>query len=473
MTRTVLDGFGLRALLWSVFCLAALAVAGPAAAQTSIVSKIDETKHAGEFVVPVNKSQILRVDVPFADLLVGNPEIADVLALTDRSIYVLGKSVGSTSLTVYGRNKSLLAVMDLVVRPDIEGLKARLFDLMPDERIEVRSVNGSVVLSGLVSSSAALSQALAVADRYAPALVTNLMSVKGSQQVLLKVRFAEMSRSVEKQLGIASSIIGDDFSVLTGFIDPTAFANVTGVFDVGDTTFNLALDALETKGLIKTLAEPNLIALSGDTASFLAGGEFPVPVAQDSGDDTDSTTITVEFKEFGVSLAFTPTVLGDGLINLAVAPEVSSIDPTNAVVVSGFNIPGLRVRRANTTVELRDGQAFAIAGLLQSDFQDTVDQFPVLGDIPILGALLRSSEFQRNETELVIIVEPHLVKPAPAGTLAAPTDNFVPPSEIDLWLFGRVESPDSSGFQPNVFGAEALGVQSAGGIEGDYGHIIK
>jgi pilus assembly protein CpaC len=457
MTRTVLDSFGLRALLWSVFCLVALAVAGQAAAQTSIVSKIDETKHAGEFVVPVNKSQVLRVDVPFADLLVGNPEIADVLALTDRSIYVLGKSVGSTSLTVYGRNKSLLAVMDLVVGPDIEGLKARLFELMPDERIEVRSVNGS----------------LAVADRYAPELVTNLMSVKGSQQVLLKVRFAEMSRSVEKQLGIASSIIGDDFSVLTGFIDPTAFANVTGVFDVGDTTFNLALDALETKGLIKTLAEPNLIALSGDTASFLAGGEFPVPVAQDSGEDTDSATITVEFKEFGVSLAFTPTVLGDGLINLTVAPEVSAIDPTNAVVVSGFSIPGLRVRRANTTVELRDGQAFAIAGLLQSNFRDTVDQFPVLADIPIIGALLRSSEFQRDESELVIIVEPHLVKPVPAGTLAAPTDNFVPPSEIDLWLFGRVESPDSGGFQPNVFGAEALGVQSAGGIEGDYGHIIK
>ncbi len=473
MTKVAQVGFEIRHLVLSVLCLVALALASPALGQTSIVSQVGDTKHAGEFVVPVNKSQVLRIDVPFADLLVGNPEIADVLALTDRSIYVLGKAVGSTSLTVYGRNKSLLAVMDLVVGPDTEGLKARLFELMPDERIEIRAVNGSVVLSGVVSNASALSQAVAMAENYAPGLVTNLMAVKGSQQVLLKVRFAEMSRAVQKKLGISSRIFGDNFSVLTGFLDPTAFANVIGDFTVGDTDFNVALDALETKGLIKTLAEPNLIALSGDTASFLAGGEFPVPVAQDSGIDVTTSTITIEFKEFGVSLAFTPTVLADGLINLSVAPEVSSIDPTNSVQVSGFIIPGLDVRRVKTTVELRDGQAFAIAGLLQSDFRDTVEQFPVLADIPIIGALLRSSEFQRNETELVIIVEPHLVKPAPAGSLAAPTDNFVPPSDIDLWLFGRVESPESGGFQPNVFGAEALGVQSAGGIVGSYGHIIK
>ena len=456
----------------ALVCCAALIFADRALAQNTIVTQVDSTKHAGEFVVPLNKSQILRVDVPFADLLVGNPEIADVLALTDRSVYVLGKALGSTNLTIYGRNKDLLAVIDLVVNYDVEGLKQQLFQMMPDENIEVRAVNGSLALSGVVSGASTMAQAIAIAEQFAPDGVTNLMSVKGSQQVLLKVRFAEMSRQIGVELGLSNSIVsGDSFTFLSGFLDPTAFANVIGDFAIGGTDFQVALDAMEQKGLVKILAEPNLIALSGDTANFLAGGEFPVPIAQDS--DTLNTTITVEFKEFGVSLAFTPTVLDDGLINLIVSPEVSQIDLANAVEVSGFRIPGLVVRRATTTVELRDGQAFAIAGLLQSDFSDTVTQFPGLADIPVIGALLRSTEFQQSETELVIIIEPHLAKPAPASALIAPTDNFVPPSPTDLWFFGRTESTRSGGYQTNYLGAETLGVQSAGGIEGAYGHIVK
>lgn len=453
-------------------CCIALLATDRAMAQNTIVTQVDNAKHAGEFVVALNKSQILRVDVPFADLLVGNPDIADVLALTDRSVYVLGKELGSTNLTIYGRNKNLLAVLDLVVSYDIEGLKQQLFQLMPDEKIEVRAVNGAVVLSGLVAGASTMSQALAVAERYAPDNVTNLMSVRGSQQVLLKVKFAEMSRQTRIDLGINSSIVGEEFSFIsnavTGFVP---FGTASGSFNIGDYAFDVSLDAFEQKGLVKILAEPNLIALSGDTASFLAGGEFPVPVAQDS--DIDSTTITVEFKEFGVSLAFTPTVLDDGLINLVVAPEVSQIDNSVQVEASGFMIPGLIVRRATTTVELRDGQAFAIAGLLQSDFRDTIQQFPILADVPILGALLRSTEFVQDETELVIIVEPHLAKPAPASAMVAPTDDFVPPSPVDLWFFGRTDSPKSPGYQPNYLGAEALTVQSAGGIEGSYGHIVK
>ena len=462
----------LRQAFAALVCCAALIFAGQASAQNTIVTQVDSTKHAGEFVVPLNKSQILRVDVPFADLLVGNPEIADVLALTDRSVYVLGKALGSTNLTIYGRNKNLLAVVDLVVAYDVEGLKQQLFQLMPDEQIEVRAVNGSIALSGVVSGAGTMSRALAVAQQFAPDAVTNLMSVRGSQQVLLKVRFAEMSRQTGIELGLSNSIVsGDSFTFLSGFLDPTAFANVIGDFAIGGTDFQVALDALEQKGLVKVLAEPNLIALSGDTASFLAGGEFPVPIAQDS--DSFNSTITVEFKEFGVSLAFTPTVLDDGLINLIVSPEVSQIDPANAVELSGFRIPGLIVRRATTTVELRDGQAFAIAGLLQSDFRDTVTQFPGLADIPVLGALLRSTDFQQSETELVIIIEPHLAKPAPANALVLPTDNFVPPSPIDLWFFGRTESPKSAGYQTNYLDAEVLSVQSAGGISGAYGHIVK
>src|SRR3546814_301880 len=352
--------------------------------QASVSVEADGTRHAGQFVVPVNKSQVLRLDVPFADLLVGNAEIADVLALTDRSIYVLGKAPGSTSLTVYGRNRELIAVMDLVVTVDVAALKGRLFELMPDEQIEVRAVGDAVILSGRVSSSVRLTRALEVAERYAPEKVTNLMAVTGSQQVMLAVRFAEVQRRLVKELGLNTQVSNSDFvisagdALLNGVFSATAFATGSASFGIGSVTLDFLFDALEEKGVVRTLAEPNLIALSGDTASFLAGGEFPVPVAQET--SGGQSTITVEFKEFGVALAFTPTVLDDGLINVMVAPEVSRIDQTNSVTLQGFDIPGLTTRRATTTVELRDGQSFAIAGLIQSDFQATVRQFTVLAD---------------------------------------------------------------------------------------------
>jgi len=478
MTRS-LQRLGVRSA-WLVLAIALalpFALATAALGQPSVSTESGKNKHAGEFSVPVNKSQVLRLDVAFADLLVGNAEIADVLALTDRSIYVLGKKPGSTSLTVYDRAKELIAVMDLVVTVDIEGLKARLYELMPNENIEVRGIGESVVLSGAVSSSVRLKRTLEVAERYAPDKVTNLLSVMGSQQVMLAVRFAEIQRRVVKELGLNSQVSGNDFSVTVGDalnsvagFSASAFATGALSFGVGAVTLDFLFDALEEKGVVKTLAEPNLIALSGDTASFLAGGEFPVPVAQTA--DSGQTTITIEFKQFGVALAFTPTVLDDGLINVIVSPEVSRIDSTNGVTLQGFQIPGLTTRRATTTVELRDGQSFAIAGLIQSDFQDTVRQFPVLGDVPVLGALVRSSDFQNEQTELVIIVTPYLVRPAPGGSLVTPVDNFVPPSETDIWLFGRIEAPES-GQVANTAAANSLAIRQAGGVDGSYGHIIK
>ena len=487
MTKVLVDRYryGLLALVFASVWLVALAISAQSWAQPKIVIQSDETRHAGEFVIAINKSQVLQLDVPFADLLVGNSEIADVLALTDRSIYVLGKSLGSTSLTIYGRNKKLIAVMDLVVSPDIDGLKARLFELMPEENIELRSANGSVIMSGTISNAARLSNALAVAERYAPGLVTNLLKIEGSQQVMLKVRFAEVSRDVIKDLGFNFDIFEGDFGFTSGdaflanpgtlrtggAINLAGDSFVAGLLSTttilgGGITLSAMFEALETKGVAKTLAEPNLIALSGDTASFLAGGEFPIEVAQSGSGATGDAAITIEFKEFGVSLAFTPTVLDDGLINLAVNPEVSQLN----FAVARNGVPGLTTRRASTTVELRDGQSFAIAGLLQDDFQDTIRQIPLLGEVPILGALFRSSQFQKSQTELVIIVEVHLVKPAPAGSLATPVDNFIPPSEADIWLFGRVEAPGSG--IPHS-GAAALSANGAGGIEGHYGHIIK
>ena len=470
MTQVIRQGYGLRTFVFATAWLIAVAIAVQAWAQPKIVIQGDETKHAGEFVVAINKSQVLQLDVPFADLLVGNSAIADVLALTDRSIYILGKALGSTSLTIYGREKKLIAVLDLVVSADIEGLKARLFEIMPKEKVEARTANGAVVLSGTISSATNMSKIMAVAERFAPGLVTNLMSVEGSQQVMLKVRFVEVKRTILQDLGFNFKIFEGDFSFTSGntflsntTFDPFGVASILGG-TIGAVGIDVLLNALETKGLTKTLAEPNLIVLSGDTASFLAGVEFPIEVVQSGDTVGGDATITIEFKEFGVSLAFTPTVLDDSLINLVVNAEVSALD--TSVAVRG--VPGLTTRRATTTVELRDGQSFAIAGLLQDDFSDTIDQLPLLGEIPILGALFRSSQFKKNETELVIIVEPHLVRPAPAGSLATPADNFIPPSEADIWLFGRVEAPGSG--IPRDGGLAAKG---AGGIEGHYGHIIK
>ena len=484
MIKVLFHRLGIGSYVFALTALCAVMIAGPAAAQSRIVTVSDESKHAGEFVVPLNKSQILQLDVPFADLLVGNAEIADVLALTDRSVYVLGKALGSTSLTIYGRNRSLIAVVDLVVSQDIEGLKARLFELMPDENIEVRPINTGIALSGTLSSAPRVKRAMTVAEQFTGGTgqVTNLMGVRGSQQVMLSVRFTEISRSVSKELGIINAFDSGNFGLITGSPEATdgsgfnidlqdgdittelmatlgGFASGAGVIEIAGSTLAMVFDTLETKGLLKTLAEPNLVALNGDTASFLAGGEFPIEV--DAGDGVT----TVEFKEFGVALSFTPTVLDDGLMSLAVFVEDSAIDPTGITVETTAGVtPSLVTRRANTTVELRDGQSFAIAGLLETNFVDRIQQMPWLGDVPVLGTLFRSTDYAREETELVILVSPRLVQPAPAGSLATPVDNFVMPSDLDIFAFGRLESPES--------GIGPLGA-GAGGIDGSFGHIIK
>ena len=472
----------MRRFILAAFAVLAGLAGAPEGAPAATVLMSDESMHAGEFVVPLDKSQILRLDTAFSDLLIGNPEVVDVMALTDQSVYVLGKAIGATSLMIYGRDKTLLAVLDVVVAPDVEGLKAKLFELVPDETVEVRTLNGAIVLSGTVSSVGRMAKVLAIAERFAPGLVTNLMSVRGSQQVMLKVRFVEVSRTALKRLGLNFDIFDGDFQFTSGDIflanpgelvgpggagllgDAFGTGLVTG--NIGTVGLRILFEALETKGMAKVLAEPNLIALSGDTASFLAGGEFPIEVAQSGASATGDAAITIEFKEFGISLSFTPTVLDDGLINLVVSPEVSALDFSTAV----RDTPGLTTRRATTTVELRDGQAFAIAGLLQEDFRDAVRQVPMLGDIPVLGVLFRSSEYQRRESELVIIVEPHLVRPAPAGALVTPADFVAAPRERDLWLHGRIEAPVPGRAADPAAGLSAAG---AGGLSGRFGYILK
>lgn len=421
-----------------------------------------EIKHGGELVVPLNKSQILRVDQPFKELLVGNAEIADVMALTDQSIYVLGKGLGTTNLTLYGPKRNLIAVVDLVVSYDVENLKAKLYELMPNEKVEVRGLGGSIALSGTMSSAAGVARAMDLAERYAPGKVSNHMQVGGSQQVMLEVKFAEVERRLAKNLRLNNGITFNDastasnlgttnFNVVTGSTSILTPGLVVGGAFAASRYLNIDLffQAMEERGASRTLAEPTLIAISGETASFLAGGEYPYPVPQDNG------TIAIDYKQFGVGLSFTPTVMQDGMISLAVAPEVSSLDFNTVVKVAGIEIPSLKTRRAKTTVELRDGQSFAIAGLLSNDFTDTISQIPWLGDVPVLGLLFRSPKFSRKETELVIMVTPRLAKPAKAGTLAAPTDKFVAPSDIELFFFGQT------------------GNSAGGGMTGSYGHSIK
>ncbi len=437
--------------------LCALAVSAAFAGPTAVWAQVEEIRlHAGALEVPVNKSQVVTSDKPIAKALIGNDAIADVLPISNRSVYVLGKSMGTTSLTLYDQSNRVLAVMDVAVGPDVEGVRSQVASLVPGQPIDARISNGSIILSGTVTDPGAADRAAQIAKAYAGDKVINLISVGGSQQVMLEVRFAEVSRQIGERLGVSgfaadndgefSGAIGEGASILadpeTGEsvlqLDPVtdAFGVFRTIFNIGNVNIEAYLDTLERKGLSKTLAEPTLVALSGEKASFLAGGEFPIPVVQSGSNGGNGNSITVEFKPFGVSLGFTPTVLGGKIINLVVEPEVSSIDPTASITINGLVVPGLQTRRASTTLELRDGESFALAGLLRQDFQTTVRQLPLLGSLPIIGSLFRSSSFQKGETELLIVVTPRLVAPIKPEQVRLPTDRVKDPDVIQTLLNG-------------------------------------
>jgi pilus assembly protein CpaC len=407
--------------------------------------------------VPVNRAVVVESDVPFAELSIANPEIADISSLSDRAIYVLGRAPGRTTLTLIGATGELITNVEVQVAPDVAEFKERLRQILPREPIEVRTANDGIVLSGTVSSITALDRALDLASRYAPDRVSNLMDVGGTQQVMLKVRFAEMQRSVRKGLasGLTAVALGDDAglsaaagtaSLVPGTalgagdsvvqnVAPGTFGALGLGFTVGEVVLSVLLEALETKGLVRTLSEPNLTALSGQEASFLAGGEYPVPVVDEDGG------ITIDYKPIGVELTFVPRVIDNGRINLELNAAVSSIDPSITIQNDGFSVNAFRRRETTTTVEMRQGESFAIAGLLEDDFRDTVGQLPWAGDIPVLGTLFRSSEYERSQSELVIIVTPHLVAPVSGAALAMPTDRIRPPTEAEFFLRGQVGAP--------------------------------
>lgn len=440
-----------------------------------------------ELSLSINKSQIIYSPQSLDQVVIGSPEIADIKLLSSRQVLILGKKPGRTNLVFKNKKRSLIAVIDVVVGYDLTSIKRKIYEALPHEtNIEVRGQNDSVMLSGELSSLLAMDTALSIAKSFVPKTkVINMLNVGGGQQVMLTAKISEIARNSLRNLGVQtqftdSSANGNSWSIITGAAIANSFGDfVSDRVSGGLNLLQLKINALETKGLSKTLAEPNLIALSGQEASFLVGGEFPVPVPQATG---GGSALTIEYKEFGIGLKFTPTVLNSNKINLKLNTEVSTIDTNLSILIGGVSVPGLSTRRAGTTVEVADGQSFAIAGLIQSDMSNVLDQVPGLGDIPIIGALFRSTKFQRKETELVIVVTPKIAIPVPGQELSYPTDNFIPPNAFDQYLMGTLgkfkvkEEPvkdaaaDKDEDPTEYFTPDSADPASKEGVEGSFGH---
>jgi pilus assembly protein CpaC len=422
------------------------ALAGPADAQEGAVEVLATDSAVS---LEVRKGRVIRLPRAAATVFVADPEIADVQAQSASIVYLFGRRTGTTSLYAVDENDQLLLRTLVTVQHNLSGLRQAILQLQPASRVTVATVDNSIVVDGVVDSPTQSQELRELVQRYLGEDETVLfrVGVSAPTQVHLRVRVAEVSRDVLKEFGINWEAIFQNSDFAFGFVTgrpvtdaannflraPTA-DSAFGSWEGGDDIVNTAIDALAEEGLVNILAEPNLTALSGETASFLAGGEFPIPI------DSDEDGLTIEFKEFGISLAFTPTVLSSNRISLRVRPEVSDLSDNGAITIDGLTIPALATRRAETTVELGSGQSFAIGGLLSSDIQNAIRKTPGLGDVPVLGTLFRSTRFQSKETELVIIVTPYLVRPADARQIAAPTDGFRAPTDIERILFGRLHS---------------------------------
>lgn len=493
----------------TAFAAKAPAAGSPAKADVAV----QQAEIAPAMDLVIGKSTLMHLPTAIDRISVGNPAVADVTLINPRELYLLGKSVGSTNVILWRRGAST-TIIDVSVNVDAARLQSRIADLMPEEKeIKVSTAAESVILSGSVSSSEKADRAVTIAEAYvrnlnrslvlpviagdgqvaagtrinvtsgstatgavaaAGSQVVNMLRVAAPQQVMLEVKVAEVSKTLLDKLGFTFNSTSSTnpgnwiYSILSSFS-----TNSPGVLQIGKNGKGLfTLDATKNDGLIKILAEPNIIAVSGQEGSFLAGGKIFIPVAR-----TDGTTgvpmITLEEKEFGVGLKFTPTVLDGGRINLKVAPEVSELSQTGSPFTTVGNVtailPSFTTRRAQTTVQLNDGQSFAIAGLIKSNVTETVKRFPGLGEVPILGALFRSSEFQTEQTELMFVVTPRLVKPLPPE-YALPSDAFAPPSRGEFFLGGKMEgSAPASGdaAQPAARTAPAAAPETSakGGFE--------
>jgi pilus assembly protein CpaC len=408
-----------------------LALATPAAAQTLASEPVQRrTIH-----VPRDKSLSFRLPGPASRIVIAQPEIAKVTATSDSSFYVQGIEFGSTNMLVYSRSGALTEVIDIRVGYDAEGLQQDLIAAFPKEPIRVRNLGEVLMLTGEVADSGIQASAEKIAEKYAPDGVISRLTIQNSQQVILEVRILEAGRQALQDIGINLSIFNGSFSVLTGQglvgLNPP-HGVITGRGGSGDsTTIDSQLQALEEKGALRTLAKPTLVAISGQKASFLAGGEFPFPVP------ADLDKVTIEFRPYGVKLNFTPVVQENGWIRMAVEPEVSQLDFANALTLQNLTVPALTVRRANTTLELKPGDTFAMAGLFQNNYDNGVQQLPGLGNLPVIGALFRSARWKRSESELIIIVTPRLATPADRSIEPIDALPGREPSAADLFFKGK------------------------------------
>jgi len=399
-----------KALCASVAALGAAAATLPSTAVADAM--MSEAAPSRAISVPKDKSLSFRLDEPATKIVVAQPDIAEVVATTDRSFYVRGVTPGATNLLVYGAGGRLMEVIDVNVGFDGALLQRDLAAALPGENIHVQNLGQGLLLTGVASTSSAAEKALAMAQKFAPDAASSNLIVKASQEVVLEVRVMEAGRTALQDIGFSGSVTSTNTTAnwgsgLIGNIPANGILSWTN--RLGATTLNASIDALEEKGVVHTLAKPNLVAVSGGKASFLAGGEFPYPVPQQASVGSNTSNITIDFREYGVKLKFQPVVQDNGLIRLAVNPEVSQLDQANAIKIGGVQIPGLITRKADTTVEIRDGDSLAIGGLFQHTYTNDLRQFPVLGSIPVIGSLFRSARWNKGETELVIIVTPHIV----------------------------------------------------------------
>ncbi|SIT37049.1 conserved exported hypothetical protein [Paraburkholderia piptadeniae] len=435
-------------------------IAGFALAMAAAHSAHAESANA-TLAVAAGAGEMLRLPEAAVAVFVADPDVADVHVPTPQTVFVLGKKAGTTTLFALGANNRTILRETVVVSADTDSIQRMLDARFPRLHLSVTGAPGSLMVDGRVPDAAS---ADAVMQSLTPYLhdkerLVNRLTLSRPIQVHLRVRITEVDRSVTQQLGINWNALGQSGNFVGGLINgraaaattllPTGAFSILGGYNVGKWAIDGVLDALDQEGLITMLAEPNLTAISGETASFLAGGEFPIPVAQ-----SQNNSITVEFKAYGVSLDFTPTVLADNRISLKVRPEVSEIDPANSVTIDSIKVPALTVRRVETTVELSSGQSFAIGGLLQSKTSDVLAELPGLGRLPILGKLFSSKNYLNNKSEVVVIVTPYVVQPADPGRLRQPIDSLVrPSSDIEYVLQSKLGLDPLSGTVPRLVGA--------------------
>lgn len=436
--------------------LAQLAVAQPSHAQTASAAPAQpvELLASGgkQLSIEVSRGQLIKLSRPAAAVFVADPAVAEVSVKSPTLVYVFGKKAGDTTLYAVDERERVLLDLRLMVSHDLTRLNEQIRQTVPGAEISASSVQGGIVLHGMVANASQFDDLQRIAHRFIAKdeQIINRVELTQANQINLRVRIVEVSRDLVKRLGFnIDALTTGKFAIGLAALGATTttgtfpggsilvreggVSNIVGTGRIGGVDLNTVIDAMENEGLATILAEPNLTAVSGETASFLAGGEFPIPVPQ------DNNTITVQFKKFGVSLNFIPTILSGDRIALKVAPEVSQLSESGAIVLDGFSIPSLTTRRAETSVELASGQSLAIAGLIQNNMRTDAQKVPGLGDIPILGALFRSNGFRRNETELVIIVTPYLVRPVSASArLATPVDGLIPANDIDRTARGKV-----------------------------------